>query len=71
MTVYVVKNINGDIIGVADSPDEAVWIYEKRYGEVDYMQYDTYDGGYYQSAFHCLFSKEVIEEFELNQFYYA
>lgn len=31
--VWAVFNINGDIIGVADSKDNAISIYKKRYGE--------------------------------------
>jgi hypothetical protein len=31
---YVVTNINGDVIGVADSPTNAASIYEHRYGEL-------------------------------------
>lgn len=33
-TFYVVTNINGDIIGVADSPSKAADIYEQRCGEL-------------------------------------
>lgn len=31
--VWVVFNVNGDVIGVADSPDNASSIYEKLYME--------------------------------------
>jgi len=34
MFVYVVFNINGDVIGVADSHSSAVDIYEQRYGYI-------------------------------------
>ena len=56
--VYVVYNINGDIIGVADSYDNAEKILEKRY--IDYEDLLKQEG----------FNK-YIQKFKLNELYYA
>lgn len=70
--VYVVLNINGDIIGVADSPDEAVKIHRERYGESEWNESQTSD--YYQEFFNSEFDYleriNRIYKFQLNKFYY-
>lgn len=70
--IYVVFNINGDIIGVADSSERAVEIHQERYGESEWADRDftaetctwmfTTEYGY-------LFFIRRIQEFELNKFY--
>ena len=67
---YVVFNINEDIIGVADSEENAVWIHQQKYGESEWDYADTYDGGRYINEYHYLFALDRIREFELNKFYY-
>lgn len=62
--IYVVFNVNGDIIGVADSPDEATRIYCKKYEDVDWPS--DFKGG----LFNYLVSIGRIQEFEINIFYY-
>ncbi len=64
--VYVVTNINGDIIGVADSDERAIEIYLERY---------AFNDGYVYNLATCdqldyLTSQNRIECFELNTFYY-
>lgn len=65
--IYVVFNINGDIIGVADSDERAIEIYLERYAFQDDYAYNlaTCDQLDY------LISLDKIQTFELNKFYYA
>lgn len=69
MTLYVVFNINGDIIGVADSPENACNIYEQRYAydDIDYY-YAEYE---HRIAYLKSLANPRIQEFDLNKFYYA
>lgn len=60
--VYVVFNINGDIIGVADSKEEAVEIYTQRHEIFPYRKPEDY--------YNYIVSKGAVEEFEINKFYY-
>lgn len=68
--IYIVFNINGDVIGVADSKQKAVQIHQERYGESDWTFADDYMGGRYTDEYHYLFSIDRIQELELNKFYY-
>lgn len=68
--IYVVFNINGDIIGVANSQEKAVSIHQERYGWSDYTEFDTYEGGRYTDEFHYLLAIDRIQEYDLNKFYY-
>lgn len=66
--IYVIFNINRDIIGVADSPERAIEIYLERYSfEDDYVYYlatsDQID--YLQSL-----GNPRIAIYKLNEFYY-
>lgn len=64
--IYVIFNINGDIIGVADSPERAIEIYLERYSFEDSYAYylSTSDQLDY------LISINRIETYQLNKFYY-
>ena len=64
--VYVVFNINKDIIGVADNPKRAVEIYLERYSFED-------DDAYYldtSDQIDYLISIDRIQTYQLNEFYY-
>lgn len=67
MTIYVVKNINGDIIGVADNQERAVEIYLERYSfeDADAYYLATPDQISY------LEERDRVDTFLLNEFYYA
>lgn len=64
--VYVVLNINGDIIGVANSELKAVFIYEERYGDIEYPENTESDF----DKFEYLKSIYRIRVFPLNRFVY-
>ena len=67
MRVYVVFNINGDIIGVADNPERAIEIYLERYAFQDDYAYNLVTS----DQIEYLTEKERIDTFLLNHFYYA
>lgn len=60
--VYVVFNINGNIIGVANSKEEAVKIYLQRHEIFPYRKEEDY--------YNYIVSKGAVTEFEINKFYY-
>lgn len=64
--VYVILNINGDIIGVANSELKAVFIYEERYSEIEYPENTESDF----DKFEYLKSIDRIRAFPLNRFVY-
>lgn len=65
--IYVVFNINGDIIGVADNSERAIDIYLERHSFNDNMAYNfaTSDQISY------LEEQNRIKTFILNEFYYT
>ena len=67
MTVYVVTNINGDILGVADNQERAVEIYLERHAfqDTDLYYLATSDQISY------LGEQNRIDTFLINEFYYA
>ena len=66
--IYVVFNINGDIIGVADSPERSIEIYLERHAFQD-------DYAYYLSTSDQIDYLQSLENprialYKLNEFYY-
>ena len=68
MWIYVVKNINGDIIGVADNEETAVEIYLDCYSFEDDYAYNLATSD--QIEYLMSLGNPRIEIFELNKFYY-
>lgn len=66
--IYVVKNINGDIIGVADNEYSAVEIYLERYSFEDDYAYNLATSD--QIEYLRSLGNPRIEVYELNKFYY-
>lgn len=66
--IYVVKNINGDIIGVADNEDSAIEIYLERYSFEDDYVYNLATSD--QIEYLMSLGNPRIEIYELNKFYY-
>lgn len=67
MKVYVVLNINGDIIGVADNPERAIDIYLERHAFKDDYAYNLATS----DQIEYLTEQGRIDTFLLNHFYYA
>lgn len=65
MKVYVVTNINGDILGVADTPVQAVKIHFLKHGDYDEVANEK---GYTEFAYLVHIGR--IQEFLVNKFYY-
>ena len=66
--IYVIKNINGDIIGVADNEDSAVEIYLERHSFEDDYAYNLAISD--QIEYLMSLGNPRIETYELNKFYY-
>ncbi len=66
--IYVIKNINGDIIGVADNEDSAIEIYLERYSFEDNYAYNLATSD--QIEYLMSLGNPRIETYELNKFYY-
>ena len=64
--IYVVFNINGDIIGVADSPERAIEIYLEKHAFQDDYTYNLATS----DQLDYLQSQDRIETYRLNEFYY-
>ena len=69
MIVYVVFNINGDIIGVANNPERAVEIYLDRHGFEDDDAYNLATSD--QVDYLMSLGNPRIATFIMNEFYYA
>lgn len=63
---YVILNINGDIIGVADNPERAIEIYLERHAFQDVFAYRLATS----DQLDYLQSQDRIRTFQLNEFYY-
>lgn len=67
MKVYVVFNINGDIIGVADNPERAIEIFLERHAFENEYAYTLATS----DQIDYLIEHNRIDTFLLNHFYYA
>lgn len=66
MTVYVIFNINGNIIGVSDNAEQAIEIYLERHAFSDDFAYNLATS----DQLDYLMSQDRIESFILNEFKY-
>ena len=66
-TVYVIFNINGDIIGVADNAEQAIEIYLERHSFKEDFAYNLATS----DQLDYLMSQGRIDTFQLNEFRYA
>lgn len=67
MTIYVVFNINGDIIGVANNQEDAIQIYLEKHAFQDEYAYSLATS----DQIEYLTEQGRIDTFLLNHFYYA
>lgn len=67
MKVYVVFNINGNIIGVANNQEDAIQIYLERHAFQDDYAYNLATS----DQIEYLTEQGRIDTFLLNHFYYA
>ncbi len=66
--MFVTFNINGDILGVSDSKENAVLIFEKKYGDLEYDFTPTQKT--IEEKYTTLKNKNYIQVYNLNTFYY-
>lgn len=67
MQAFVIFNINGDIIGVADNPERAIEIFLERHAFENEYAYNLATS----DQIDYLIEKNRIDTFLLNEFYYA
>ena len=71
--IYIVYSVQEEVIGVADSPDEAIKLYSEKYQETGWeYQYITKADGttvHFKSEYEYLRYYGRIEEYELNKLY--
>lgn len=64
--IYVILNINGNIIGVADSPLLAVSLHTSRYLSFDWEFENSLRANKYETEFDLLVGIGRIQPFKLN-----